>query len=74
METEDGVMTVNEAAAVMTMSPRYVRRLVAERRIPFHKLGRAVRLKASDVRAHIDEGRVEAMTESGIWRELVGVR
>lgn len=73
MSTEDEVLTVEEAAAVMKMSERYVRRLVAERRIPFHKLGRSVRLLASDVRAHVHGGRVEPMTESEIWRGLKGV-
>ena len=73
MVIHDEALTVEEAAALMKMSSRYVRRLVAERRIPFHKLGRSVRLLASDVRAHIAAGRVEPMTESDVWRGLRGV-
>ncbi|WP_243420613.1 excisionase family DNA-binding protein [Micromonospora globispora] len=64
------VLTVEEAAARMKMSVRYVRRLVAQRRIAFHKVGRSVRLKASDVDAHVDAGRVEPLTVSGVWRDL----
>lgn len=71
MSTKDETLTVEEAADLMKMSARYVRRLVAERRIPFHKLGRCVRLLASDVRAHIAAGRVEPMTDSDV---LHGIR
>jgi excisionase family DNA binding protein len=70
---DDEVLTVEEAAAFMKMSVKYVRRLVAERRIPFHKLGRSVRLTRADVVAHVESGRVEAMTESDVWRGLRGV-
>ena len=73
MLIHDEALTVEEAAALMKMSSRYVRRLVAERRIPFHKLGRSVRLLTSDVQAHIAAGRVEPMTESDVWRGLRGV-
>lgn len=68
MTTVDEMLTVEEAAARMRMSVRYVRRLVAERRIPFHKVGRSVRLKAADVAAHLEAGRVEPMTVSEVWR------
>jgi len=64
----DEVLTVEEAAARIKMSTRYIRRLVAERRIAFHKVGRSVRIKASDLAAHLEEGRVEPMTASGVWR------
>lgn len=70
MTAVDEVLTVEEAAARMKMSVRYVRRLVAQRRIAFHKVGRSVRVKASDVDAHVDAGRVEPLTASGVWREL----
>lgn len=66
-------MTIGEAAVRMKMSVRHVRRLVAERRIAFHKLGRAVRLDAADVQAYIEAGRVEPITESDVWRGLGGV-
>ncbi|MGH3731243.1 MAG: excisionase family DNA-binding protein [Micromonosporaceae bacterium] len=45
----DEVFTVEEAAARIKMSARYVRRLVAERRIAFHKVGRSVRIKGADL-------------------------
>ncbi len=63
----DDVLTIDQAAAYLKMSERYVRRLVAERRIPFHKLGRCVRIKTADLAAHIEAGRVEpiALTRCG---------
>ena len=70
---QEGLLTIEQSADRMQMSARYVRRLVAERRIPFHKLGRAVRLTAADVDAHIAAGRVEPLTESTAWKSLRGV-
>lgn len=49
------------------MSTRYVRRLVADRRIAFHKMGRAVRIHVNDVNAFIDAGRVEPITADNVW-------
>jgi len=53
------MMTVDEAADRLGTSPRFIRRLVAERRIAFIKLGRHVRLSSTDIDAFIRAGRVE---------------
>jgi len=37
-------LNVDEAAAYLGMKPRFVRRLIDERRVPFYKIGRFVRL------------------------------
>ncbi|WP_199513455.1 helix-turn-helix domain-containing protein [Nucisporomicrobium flavum] len=66
----DEVLTIEQAATRIQMSERYVRRLVAERRIPFHKLGRCVRIKASDLAAHVEAGRVDTLSASEVWRDL----
>ncbi len=66
----DDVLTIEEAANYIKMSARYVRRLVADRRIPFHKLGRSVRIKKVDLIAHMDAGRVEPITTDGGWSNL----
>ncbi|WP_370652714.1 helix-turn-helix domain-containing protein [Frankia sp. Cj5] len=57
----DKILTVAQVADTMGTSVRFVRRLIAERRIAFHHLGRHVRLRASDVEAFINAGRVEAL-------------
>jgi excisionase family DNA binding protein len=41
-------------------SVRFVRRLIFERRIAYTKLGRHVRIAASDLDAYVTAGRVEA--------------
>jgi excisionase family DNA binding protein len=52
-------LTVPEAAAYLNTSVRFVRRIVAERRVAFHKLGKHVRFAVEDLEAFISAGRVE---------------
>ena len=56
----DRLLTVEEAADRLGTSVRFVRRLVFQRRIPYLKVGRHVRIAASDLDAFIAAGRVEA--------------
>jgi excisionase family DNA binding protein len=60
-----GLMTVDEAAAALNTNPRFVRRLIAERRIVFHRIGRHIRIAAQDLEAFIAAGRVEP--DAVIW-------
>ncbi|HEV8165048.1 MAG TPA: helix-turn-helix domain-containing protein [Actinomycetota bacterium] len=55
----DTLLTVDQAAERLGTSVRFVRRLVAERRIAYVKLGRHVRITAGDLEAFIAAGRVE---------------
>ena len=64
---QDRLLTVEAAAERMGTSVRFVRRLVAERRIRFVKLGRLVRIAESDIEAFIAAGRMPAITSAG-WR------
>lgn len=52
-------LTVEEAGDYLNTGVRFVRRLIAERRIPFHKVGVHVRLSVSDLEAFVQAGRVE---------------
>jgi excisionase family DNA binding protein len=56
----DKLLTVEEAAERLGTSVRFVRRLIFERRIPYTKLGRHVRIGATDLDALIAAGRIEA--------------
>ena len=47
------------AAAYLGTSVRFRRRLIAERRIAFHHVGRLVRLDVADLRRYLDANRVE---------------
>jgi excisionase family DNA binding protein len=51
--------TVNETAERLNTTPRFVRRLISERRIPFVRVGRHIRIAEEDVEAFIAAGRVE---------------
>jgi len=58
----DRLLTLEEAADVLGTKPRFTRRLVAERRIRFTRVGRHVRIPESALREFIDAGMVEPMT------------
>ncbi len=53
------LLTVDQAAERLATKPRFIRRLIAERRIPYVKLGHHVRIDAADVDAFITAGRVD---------------
>jgi excisionase family DNA binding protein len=54
--------TVEEAAQRLNTTPRFIRRLIAERRIAFTRLGRHVRIQADVLDEFITAGRVEPAT------------
>lgn len=54
-------LTIDEAAAYLNTSRRFIERLVAQRRVPFSKMGKFVRLQREDLDAFAEAGRVEAM-------------
>ena len=53
------LLDVAGAAAHLGTPVRFIRRLIAERRIPFYKLGRYVRIDKADLDSFIADGRVE---------------
>jgi excisionase family DNA binding protein len=62
----DRLLTCAEAAEVLgtfsTSGERFPRRLIAERRIRFVRVGRHVRIPESALREFIDQGTVEPIT------------
>lgn len=61
-EMSDRLLTVAEAAEMLRTSERFPRRLIAERRIRFTRVGRHVRIPESALREFIDAGLVEPIT------------
>ena len=59
------LLTVDEAAERLGTSARFIRRLIAERRIAYTKLGRHVRIAARDLDAFLASGRVEPRSLAG---------
>jgi excisionase family DNA binding protein len=64
--TDERLLTCAEAAQALgtfnTSGERFPRRLIAERRIRFTRIGRHVRIPESAVRELIDAGMVEPVT------------
>jgi excisionase family DNA binding protein len=56
----DTLLTVEQAAERLGTSVRFVRRLIAERRIAYHKVGRHVRIAEADLINFVAAGRVDA--------------
>jgi excisionase family DNA binding protein len=67
------LLTVEAVAERLSTSPRFIRRLIAERRIEFVKVGRHVRISESALADFIDAGRVEPLTDAGIRHKMRGV-
>jgi excisionase family DNA binding protein len=72
IRTVEKYLTVSETAEYLNTSERFVRRLVAERRIAFHHVGRHVQFSLSDLDAWLVASRVEPLTPEMIWRDLHG--
>jgi excisionase family DNA binding protein len=63
-------LNVEQAADYLNTSVRFVRRLIAERRVAFHKVGAHVRLAVEDLEAFVRAGRVEPITPASVQRDL----
>ncbi|GAA2728630.1 excisionase family DNA-binding protein [Actinocorallia aurantiaca] len=68
---------VGQAAEVLGTTERFLRRLIAERRIRFVRLGRLVRIPESALREFIAAGLVDSVTldckgRAACWRVVGG--
>ena len=68
----DRLLTVAQVAEMLGTSERFPRRLIAERRIEFVKIGRHVRIRESALVAFVAAGRVNPLTLSDVWRRPRG--
>jgi excisionase family DNA binding protein len=59
------LLTVAQAAELLSTSPRFPRRLIEERRIRFVRIGRHVRIPESAWREFIAAGFVEPLSSYG---------
>jgi excisionase family DNA binding protein len=60
----DELLTPSQAGDYMQTGERFIRRLIAERRIDYIKLGRYVRVQRSVLDAFIESGRVPQAPDS----------
>src|SRR3954453_18578421 len=54
------LMTVEQAGEYLGTSPRFIRRLITERRISYVKIGKYVRLERGTLDALVDSGRISS--------------
>lgn len=64
-EAPERLLTVAEVADILRTSERFPRRLIAERRIEFVRVGRHVRISESALAEFIQSGVVKPMQLSG---------
>jgi excisionase family DNA binding protein len=69
----DELLTIEEAAIRIKMSVRFLRRAVGERRLAFHRMGRAIRFDPADLAEFVHANRVEPLTAESVWRGLRSV-
>ena len=69
----DQLLTVEAAAERLSTSVRFIRRLVAQRRIEFVKVGRHVRISESALAEFVAAGRVAPITSVSVWKSRRGV-
>jgi len=55
----DTLLTVDQAADALGTSPRFIRRIIAERRIAYVKVGKHVRITVTDLAGFVNAGRHE---------------
>ena len=67
------LLTVDVAAERLSTSARFVRRLIAERRIEFVMVGRHVRISEPALAEFIEAGRTPPMTVADVWPRIRGV-
>jgi excisionase family DNA binding protein len=70
----DRLLTMDEVAERLNITPRHVRRLVFERRIAYRKLGRYVRFHPDDVAEYVAATRIAAGTVPGAGRAVARLR
>jgi excisionase family DNA binding protein len=63
-QSYDQLLTLEQAAEVLGTGPRFARRLVAERRIRFIKVGRHVRIPRTALEEFIDGATVQPVRTS----------
>jgi len=71
--TGERLLTVEAAAERLSTSPRFIRRLIAERRIEFVKVGRHVRISESALADFIEAGKISPLTAAAMRRATKGV-
>lgn len=57
-DTIPHLLTIDQLAEQLGITVRHVRRLIAERRVPYLKVGKLVRFDPAEIAGWLDEARV----------------
>lgn len=71
--TAGQLLSVEAAAERLDTKPRFIRRLIAERRIEFVRVGRHVRISESALADFIEAGRVPPLASADLRPKFKGV-
>jgi excisionase family DNA binding protein len=63
----DPLLDCEQAAEYLGTPVRFTRRLIAERRIRFVRVGRYVRIPTSALREYVSAGTVDPVERSTVW-------
>jgi excisionase family DNA binding protein len=58
------LIDIHSVSEILGVTPRHIQRLVAERRIPYLKIGRFVRFDRAELSVWLDQHRVDATRAS----------
>ncbi|MGH8997585.1 MAG: helix-turn-helix domain-containing protein [Acidimicrobiales bacterium] len=63
------LLTIDQLAEQLGITVRHVRRLIAERRVPFLKVGRLIRFDPGEIAGWLDHHRSEQRAEPAVAAE-----
>ena len=61
MSASGRLLSIDEAAEALSVTPRMIRRLTSSRRLPFVKVGRLVRIREDDITRCVEDWPVAAV-------------
>lgn len=61
MSASGRLLSIDEAAEALSVTPRMIRRLTSTRRLPFVKVGRLVRIREDDISRCVGDWTVAAV-------------
>ncbi len=70
-DRHERLLTLDQVAERLGVRPRFVRGLVAERRITFYKVGRYIRFSERDIADYLAAARIEAATSAPLPRRRI---
>ena len=56
------LLDINQAAERLNVTPRFIRRLIAQRRIDYLKIGKFIRFHTDDLDSWIEDQRIQHIT------------